>query len=185
MGKVTGTLGGNGGFVSATGVIVLTLFTLALLFNAVMPALGMAKSSALCTLLLATLGLVGLVRSRPVFAVSMLYVLAIGMTAFLAGVGLEDGGYLTETDVIGDATGAFSRLLSFYLIFVVCALVAFSRFLDERPVRASIKARITLQPVSIAMGFGNRGHDYRDRRDRRSDVRVLVVFRHQSICAAE
>ena len=116
MGKVTGTLGGNGGFVSATGVIVLTLFTLALLFNAVMPALGMAKSSALCTLLLATLGLVGLVRSRPVFAVSMLYVLAIGMTAFLAGVGLEDGGYLTETDVIGDATGAFSRLLSFYLI---------------------------------------------------------------------
>ncbi|RQT05691.1 hypothetical protein DF044_01370 [Burkholderia contaminans] len=154
MGKVTGTLGSNGGFVSATGVIVLTLFTLALLFNAVMPALGMAKSSAVCTLLLATLGLVGLVRSRPVFAVSMLYVLAIGMTAFLAGVGLEDGGYLTETDVIGDATGAFSRLLSFYLIFVVCALVAFSRFLDERPVRASIKARIALQPISIAMGFG-------------------------------
>ncbi|MBN3831504.1 DUF6418 domain-containing protein [Burkholderia sp. Ac-20344] len=154
MDRTTGTLGGNGGFVSATGVIVLTLFTLALLFNAVMPALGMAKSSAVCTLLLATLGLVGLVRSRPVFAVSMLYVLAIGMTAFLAGVGLEDGGYLTETDVVGDATGAFSRLLTFYVIFLVCALVAFGRFLDERPVREPIRARITLQPISIAMGFG-------------------------------
>jgi hypothetical protein len=154
MARTTGTLGGNGGFVSATGVIVLTLFTLALLFNAVMPALGMAKSSALCTLLLATLGLVGLVRSRPVFAVSMLYVLAIGMTAFLAGVGLEDGGYLTETDVVGDATGAFSRLLTFYVIFLVCALVAFGRFLDERPLREPIRARITSQPISIAMGFG-------------------------------
>jgi hypothetical protein len=105
----------------------------------------------LCTLLLATAALVGLVRSRPVFAVSMLYVLAIGMTAFLAGVGLENGGYLTETDVIGDATGAFSRLLSFYVIFVVSALVAFDRFLDERPVRVPIKARITLQPHSIAI----------------------------------
>ncbi|VWC54856.1 membrane protein [Burkholderia lata] len=154
MARTTGTLGGNGGFVSATGVIGLTLFTLALLFNAVMPALGMAQSSALCTFLLAALGLVGLVRSRPVFAVSMLYVLAIGMTAFLAGVGLEDGGYLTETDVVGDATGAFSRLLTFYVIFLVCALVAFGRFLDERPVREPIRARLTLQPISIAMGFG-------------------------------
>ncbi|MFP3560841.1 hypothetical protein SB861_61190, partial [Paraburkholderia sp. SIMBA_049] len=75
--------------------MLLTLFALALLFNAAMPALGLKESSALCTLLLATAALVGLVRSRPVFAVSMLYVLAIGMTAFLAGVGLENGGYLT------------------------------------------------------------------------------------------
>ncbi|NTZ07771.1 DUF6418 domain-containing protein [Burkholderia metallica] len=154
MDKPTGTWDGNGGFVSATGVMALTLFTLALLFNAAMPALGMKESSALCTLVLATLGLVALVRSRPVFAVSMLYVLAIAMTAFVAGVGLEGGGYLTETDVIGDATGAFSRLLSFYLVFVVCALAAFDRFLDERPKRELIRARITLQPVSIAIGFG-------------------------------
>ncbi|KVE24810.1 hypothetical protein WI93_17780 [Burkholderia vietnamiensis] len=146
-------MGGGRGVASASGVMLLTLFALALLFNAAMPALGLKESSALCTLLLATAALVGLVRSRPVFAVSMLYVLAIGMTAFLAGVGLENGGYLTETDVIGDATGAFSRLLSFYVIFVVCALVAFDRFLDERPVRVPIKARITLQPHSIAIGF--------------------------------
>ena len=154
MDRSTRALGGSGGVVSATGVIGVTLFTLALLFNAVMPALGMKEASALCTFLLAALGLVALVKSRPVFAVSMLYVLAIGMTAFLAGVGLENGGYLTETDVIGDATGAFSRLLSFYLIFFVCALVAFDRFLDERPAREPIKARITLQPISIAIGFG-------------------------------
>ncbi|AOK43308.1 DUF6418 domain-containing protein [Burkholderia vietnamiensis] len=153
MNRTTGTMGGGRGVASASGVMLLTLFALALLFNAAMPALGLKESSALCTLLLATAALVGLVRSRPVFAVSMLYVLAIGMTAFLAGVGLENGGYLTETDVIGDATGAFSRLLSFYVIFVVCALVAFDRFLDERPVRVPIKARITLQPHSIAIGF--------------------------------
>ncbi|AOJ15705.1 DUF6418 domain-containing protein [Burkholderia vietnamiensis] len=153
MNRTTGTIGGGRGVASASGVMLLTLFALALLFNAAMPALGLKESSALCTLLLATAALVGLVRSRPVFAVSMLYVLAIGMTAFLAGVGLENGGYLTETDVIGDATGAFSRLLSFYVIFVVCALVAFDRFLDERPVRVPIKARITLQPHSIAIGF--------------------------------
>ncbi|HDR9071671.1 TPA: hypothetical protein QDA97_000364 [Burkholderia vietnamiensis] len=153
MNRTTGTMGGGRGVASASGVVLLTLFALALLFNAAMPALGLKESSALCTLLLATAALVGLVRSRPVFAVSMLYVLAIGMTAFLAGVGLENGGYLTETDVIGDATGAFSRLLSFYVIFVVCALVAFDRFLDERPVRVPIKARITLQPHSIAIGF--------------------------------
>lgn len=153
MNRTTGTMGGGRGVASASGVMLLTLFALALLFNAAMPALGLKESSALCTLLLATAALVGLVRSRPVFAVSMLYVLAIGMTAFLAGVGLENGGYLTETDVIGDATGAFSRLLSFYVIFVVCALVAFDWFLDERPVRVPIKARITLQPHSIAIGF--------------------------------
>ncbi|AOJ78067.1 MULTISPECIES: DUF6418 domain-containing protein [Burkholderia] len=153
MNRTTGTMGGGRGVASASGVMLLTLFALALLFNAAMPALGLKESSALCTLLLATAALVGLVRSRPVFAVSMLYVLAIGMTAFLAGVGLENGGYLTETDVIGDTTGAFSRLLSFYVIFVVCALVAFDRFLDERPVRVPIKARITLQPHSIAIGF--------------------------------
>ncbi|MBR8227170.1 hypothetical protein KDX05_02430 [Burkholderia vietnamiensis] len=153
MNRTTGTMGGGRGVASASGVMLLTLFALALLFNVAMPALGLKESSALCTLLLATAALVGLVRSRPVFAVSMLYVLAIGMTAFLAGVGLENGGYLTETDVIGDATGAFSRLLSFYVIFVVCALVAFDRFLDERPVRVPIKARITLQPHSIAIGF--------------------------------
>ncbi|WP_423368776.1 DUF6418 domain-containing protein [Burkholderia sp. LMG 32019] len=142
------------GPISATGVTVSTLFALALLINAVLPALGMKESSAACTLLLATLGLVGLVKYRPVFAVSMLYVLAIGLTAFLAGVGLEGGGYLRETDISGEATGAFSRLLSFYLIFVVCALVAFGRFLDERPAREPIRARIALQPISIALGFG-------------------------------
>ncbi|QVN22003.1 DUF6418 domain-containing protein [Burkholderia pyrrocinia] len=152
--KTTRAIRVNEGPISATGVMVSTLFTLALLINAVMPALGMKESSAMCTLLLATLGLVGLVKYRPVFAVSMLYVLAIGLTAFLAGVGLEDGGYLRETDIAGEATGAFSRLFSFYLIFVVCALVAFGRFLDERPAHEPITARITLQPISIVVGFG-------------------------------
>jgi hypothetical protein len=152
--KATQEIRVGGGPISATGVMVSTLFTLAFLINAAMPALGMKESSAMCTLFLAMLGVVGLVNSRPVFAVSMLYVLAIGLTAFLAGVGLEGGGYLQETDISGEATGAFSRLLSFYLIFIICALVAFGRLLDERPSHVPIRARITLQPISHVVGFG-------------------------------
>ncbi|WP_431208638.1 DUF6418 domain-containing protein [Burkholderia cepacia] len=151
--KTARTIQINGGPISATGVTISTLFALAFLINAMMPALGVTESSATCTLLLATSGLVVLVKYRPVFAVSVLYVLAIGLTAFLAGVGLENGGYLRETDISGEATGAFSRLLSFYLIFVLCALVAFDRFLDERPSYKPIRARIALQPISMTMGF--------------------------------
>lgn len=153
-GKTTGTMRVDGGSMSATGLMISTLFAIALLINAAMPALGMKESSAACTLVLAMLGVVALVRARPVFSISMLYVLAIGLTAFLAGVGLENGGYLRETDITGEATGAFSRLLTFYLIFVACALVAFERFLDERPGRETIVARLSRQPVSVIVGFG-------------------------------
>ncbi|MDN7930315.1 DUF6418 domain-containing protein [Burkholderia metallica] len=138
---------------SVSGVTIATLLALGLLINAMLPSLGATEPSATCTLLMATLGLVVLVKYRPVFAVSVLYVLAIGLTAFLAGVGLENGGYLRETDISGEATGAFSRLLTFYLIFVVCALVAFDRLLDERPSHKPVRARIALQPISIATGF--------------------------------
>ena len=144
----------NGASVTAFDLMVLTFFMLALLINAMLPELGMMQSSATCTLLLATAGLVVLVKARPVFAVSILYMLAIGLTAFVAGVGLESGGFLRETDVYGEANGAFSRLLSFYLIFVVCALFAFGRILDERPGREAVRARLTLQPISVVLGLG-------------------------------
>jgi hypothetical protein len=139
---------------TAYDLIVPTLFVLALLINAVLPYLGMVQASAPCTLVLAALGLIGLIRVRPVFSVAMLYILAISLTAFVAGVGLESGGYLTETGVQGEATGAFSRLLSFYIIFVACALFAFSRIVDERRVGEPVVARMTVQPASVALGLG-------------------------------
>jgi hypothetical protein len=151
------TVQATGSSITAFDLIVPTFFALALLINAVLPYLGLVQVSATCTLVLATLGLIGLIRARPVFSVSMLYILAIGLTAFVAGVGLESGGYLSETGVTGEANGAFSRLLSFYLVFVACALFAFSRIVDERRVQQPIVARMTVQPVSVALGFSLAG----------------------------
>ena len=139
---------------AALGLTVSTLFMLALTVNAMLPALGAMESSATCTLLVAVAGVIALIGARPVFAVSMLYTLVIGLTAFVAGVGIESGGFLRETDIFGVANGAFSRLLSFYVIFVACALFAFGRFLKERSAHEPIRARMTLQPISIALGLG-------------------------------
>ncbi|MCU9954493.1 MULTISPECIES: DUF6418 domain-containing protein [Burkholderia] len=139
---------------AALGLTVSTLFVLALTVNAMLPALGAMESSATCTLLVAVAGVIALIGARPVFAVSMLYTLVIGLTAFVAGVGIESGGFLRETDIFGVANGAFSRLLSFYAIFVACALFAFGRLLKERSAHEPIRARMTLQPISIALGLG-------------------------------
>ncbi|MPV67283.1 DUF6418 domain-containing protein [Burkholderia sp. BE17] len=139
---------------AAFGLTVSTLFVLALTVNAMLPALGAMESSAICTLLVAVAGVIALIGARPVFAVSMLYTLVIGLTAFVAGVGIESGGFLRETDIFGVANGAFSRLLSFYVIFVACALFAFGRLLKERSAHEPIRARMTHQPISIALGLG-------------------------------
>ncbi|MHA6721291.1 DUF6418 domain-containing protein [Sphingomonas sp. RS6] len=47
------------------------------------------------------------------------------MTEFMSGAAIESGAYMTETQTIGHATGAFSRLLIVYILFfgVVSALV--------------------------------------------------------------
>ncbi|MCA7975628.1 DUF6418 domain-containing protein [Burkholderia cepacia] len=148
------TIRADGRAAAFTGLAVSTLFILALTVNAMLPALGVMEPSATCTLLLAVAGLVALVVARPVFAVSMLYTLVIGLTAFVAGVGIESGGFLRETDIFGGANGAFSRLLTFYVIFVACALFAFERTLDERFVHLPIRARMTRQPVSVVLGLG-------------------------------
>ena len=144
-----------GAGVSATiGVAGWTLFMIALAVNAMLPMLGIVQPSALCTLVLAVTGVIALIRVRPVFAVSMLYLLAIGLTAFVAGVGIESGGFLRETDIFGVANGAFSRLLSLYLVFVICALLAFRRILDECDRHAPIDARMTRHPAGIVFGLG-------------------------------
>ncbi|WP_175921297.1 DUF6418 domain-containing protein [Burkholderia latens] len=139
---------------AAVGVAAWALFTIALAINAMLPVLGIVQPSALCTLLVAVAAVIALIHARPVFAVSMLYLLAIGLTTFVAGVGIESGGFLRETDIFGVANGAFSRLLSLYLVFVVCALLAFRRILDERDAHAPIGARMTLRPAGILFGLG-------------------------------
>lgn len=144
----------DGRAAAVTGLTVATLFALALTLNAMLPALGAMEPSATCTLLVAVAGVIALIVARPVFAVSVLYTLVIGLTAFVAGVGIESGGFLRETDIFGVANGAFSRLLSFYVIFVACALFAFGRFLNERAVHEPIRARMTRVPVSLALGLG-------------------------------
>ncbi|WP_063551546.1 DUF6418 domain-containing protein [Burkholderia territorii] len=143
------------GAVDATiGVAGRTLFILVLVINVMLPVLGAMQPSAICTLLAAVAGLIVLIRARPVFAVAMLYTFSIGMTAFVAGVGIESGGFLRETGIFGMANGAFSRLFSFYLVFVACALLAFGRIVNERAERAPITARMTLRPAGIAFGLG-------------------------------
>jgi uncharacterized transporter YbjL len=97
---------------SVSGLLFPAFYALAFLTNAALPSLGLAPCSATGALVLAALGLVALVIARPVFSVSLLYLFAISLTVFVAGVGIENGGYLVETDVQGEATGAFSRLLS-------------------------------------------------------------------------
>ena len=148
------TLQANGPPFSAFDLIVPTFFVLALLVNTALPYVGFAESSATCTLLLATLCMVALIKARPVFSVSMLYILVIGLTAFVAGVGVESGGFLAETGVVGMANGSFSRLFPFYVVFVGCALIGFNRILDEKRAHGVVVARMTLAPASVALGLG-------------------------------
>jgi Family of unknown function (DUF6418) len=147
------TIQASGTAVTAFDLVMPTLFVLALVTNAALPYLGFVQSSATCTLLLATVGLIGLVRARPVFSVTMLYILAISLTAFVAGVGVESGGLLIETGVQGEANGSFSRLFAFYLIFIAFALFAFERIVNERKVRTRVVARMTQNRASMALGL--------------------------------
>lgn len=147
------TVHADGPSFSASDLIVPAFFLLALLVNTALPYIGFAESSATCTLVLATLSMIALIRARPVFSVSMLYILAIGLTAFVAGVGVEAGGLLAETGVQGAANGSFSRLFPFYVVFVGCALFSFNRILDEKRTHGFVAARMTLEPWSLALGF--------------------------------
>jgi hypothetical protein len=99
------------------------------------------------------LGLVALVIARPVFSVSLLYLFAISLTVFVAGVGIENGGYLVETGVQGEAAGAFSRLLWFYLIFASCALAGFNYLYNERHTRGPVVPRMTVEQGSVVLGL--------------------------------
>jgi hypothetical protein len=138
----------------ALGVIVAALLLLALASNAALPALGLASISAAATLALACVGVVAIVLWRPVYSVSMLYLFAVGLSLFLAGVGIEAGGYLIETNVQGEANGAFSRLLWFYVIFTLCSLAGFQRVLPEtRRARERIAARMTVDRTSLLFGL--------------------------------
>ena len=62
------TVQATGSSITAFDLIVPTFFALALLINAVLPYLGLVQVSATCTLVLATLGLIGLIRACPELA---------------------------------------------------------------------------------------------------------------------
>ncbi|WP_277182825.1 DUF6418 domain-containing protein [Caballeronia sp. BR00000012568055] len=139
----------------AFGVIVTALLLLALASNAALPALGFESISAAATLALACVGVIAIVLWRPVFSVSMLYLFAVGLSLFLAGIGIEAGGYLIETNVQGEANGAFSRLLWFYVIFTLCALAGFQWLLPERRrARIRIEPRMAIDKYSLFLGLG-------------------------------
>ena len=138
--------------ISLKHLIVPVVAVLALLFNAALPYLGYPRASATSTFVLAALAVIYLVATRPLFSVSMLYFMMIGMTAFLAGIGIEAGGLMTETAVQGEPNGAFSRLLLFYIVFVCCALWGFNRSLNIRSPNVPV-ALITTDSRSVALGF--------------------------------
>jgi hypothetical protein len=138
----------------ALGVIAAALLLLALASNAALPALGLASISAAATLALAFVGVIAIVLWRPVYSVSMLYFFAVGLSLFLAGVGIEAGGYLVETNVQGEANGAFSRLLWYYVLFTFCALGSFEWVLPERRrSRMHIVPRVALEHRSLMFGL--------------------------------
>lgn len=142
----------SGPTISLQHLIVPAVGVIALLFNTALPYLGYAHASATSTFVLAALAVVFLVATRPLFSVSMLYFMMIGMTAFVAGIGIEAGGLMTETAVQGEANGAFSRLLLFYVIFVSCALYGFNRYLSIRSPNVAV-ALITVEQRSVVLGF--------------------------------
>jgi hypothetical protein len=142
----------NGTTVSAAHLIVLTFGAVALLLNTALPYLGYGDISAPCTLVLASLFVIYLVVKRPLFSVSLLYMMVLALTAFVAGVGIESGGLMTETGVQGEPNGAFSRLLIFYVIFIGFAMIGFRRYVGERSGHVPV-ALITLEKKSVTLGF--------------------------------
>jgi hypothetical protein len=138
--------------VSPAHLIVPTFGAVALLLNTALPYLGYGEASATCTLVLACLFVMYLVLTRPLFSVSLLYMMVLALTAFVAGVGIESGGLMIETGVQGEANGAFSRLLLFYVIFIGFAMVGFRWFVRERASHVP-SALITLEKKSVLLGF--------------------------------
>lgn len=138
--------------IPATHLIVPIVGGIALLFNTALPYLGYAEASATWTIVLAVIAVMYLVIARPLFSVSMLYFMMIGLTAFVAGIGIEAGGLMTETAVQGEPNGSFSRLLIFYVVFVSFALYGFNRYLRIRKPGVPI-ALITVELRTVALGF--------------------------------
>jgi hypothetical protein len=138
--------------ISVTHLIVPAVGVVALLFNTALPYLGYAEASATWTFALAVLAVISLVATRPLFSVSMLYFMMIGLTAFVAGIGIEAGGLMVETAVQGEPNGSSSRLLLFYVIFVSGALYGFNKYLRVSNTNVPI-ALITLELRSVALGF--------------------------------
>ncbi|RZF30721.1 hypothetical protein EVC45_04470 [Paraburkholderia sp. UYCP14C] len=138
--------------ISLTHLIVPIVAVFALSFNTALPYLGYAQASATWTFALAALAVIYLVATRPLFSVSMLYFMMIGMTAFVAGIGIEAGGLMIETAVQGEPNGSFSRLLLFYALFVTCALYSFNRSFNIRNPNVPV-ALITVDARSVVLGF--------------------------------
>jgi hypothetical protein len=138
--------------ISLSHLIVPAVGLVALLFNTALPYLGYAQASATWTCVMAAVAVIYLVATRPLFSVSMLYFMMIGMTAFVAGIGIEAGGLMTETAIQGEANGAFSRLLLFYVLFVGCALYGFNYCLSIRNSSVPV-ALITVDSRSVLLGF--------------------------------
>ncbi|WP_175425837.1 DUF6418 domain-containing protein [Trinickia violacea] len=123
-----------------TAIILILL----VLVNSFLPYTNFNEFSAPVTFILATAATIVLLIVRPVFAISILYLLMLALTAFIAGIGTEAGGLLTETGVLGEPDGAFSRLLLFYIVFVAAAFLGFDRTFDEK------KSRGLVYPAAIA-----------------------------------
>lgn len=144
---------------------LILLFVFVIGLNGFIPYADFREFSAPLTFFVATAATVILIAIRPVFAISILYLLMLALTAFIAGIGTEAGGLLTETGVLGEPTGAFSRLFLFYIFFVAAAFLGFDRTFSEVgtrgqvvPVsighRKSLYAGLGLVCVIIAAGIG-------------------------------
>lgn len=59
----------------------------------------------------------GLLKTSPATFLFFLPLLVLRITEFLSGAAIESGAFMTETQTIGQATGAFSRLLLVYIPF--------------------------------------------------------------------
>jgi len=67
----------------------------------------------------------GIIKTSPASFLFLLPLIVLRITEFISGAAIESGAFMTETQTIGEATGAFSRLLLVYIPFlgVVAALV--------------------------------------------------------------
>lgn len=67
----------------------------------------------------------GMLKTSPATFLFFVPLIVLRITEFISGAAIESGAFMTETQTIGEATGAFSRLLLVYIPFfgVVAALV--------------------------------------------------------------